>query len=52
MPRLSPAEMYALLELYEERAAIREFDGNQPREQAEVEAWEETLRECAMIPPE
>lgn len=30
-------------ELYEERAAIREFDGGQPREHAEAEALKEIL---------
>lgn len=30
-------------EHYEERAAIREYEGNQPREQAEAEALRETI---------
>ncbi len=30
-----------LKEVFEERAAIREFCGNQPREEAEVEAMKE-----------
>jgi len=32
---------------YEERAAIREYDGNQPREYAEREALREILAEAA-----
>lgn len=31
-------------EYYEERAAIREYDGGQAREHAEAEALQETLR--------
>ena len=31
-------------EFYQERAAIREFDGQQSRRDAEAAAWEETLR--------
>ncbi len=31
-------------EFYQERAAIREFDGQQSRQEAEAAAWEETLR--------
>lgn len=30
-------------EYYEHRAAIREYEGNQPREHAEAQAWCETL---------
>lgn len=32
------------LELYEERAAIREYDGNQPRPEAEAGAREDVER--------
>ncbi len=31
----------AFKELFEERAAIREFDGQQTREEAEEQAWAE-----------
>jgi len=41
---LAPADLSVYWrEFYEERAAIREYDGNQPREHAEAEAWSETL---------
>ncbi len=43
MPR-SPDELSSdWRELYEERAAIREFDGGQAREHAEAEAFGEIL---------
>jgi hypothetical protein len=52
MGRLSNAEIDRLRELYEERAAIKEFLGNMPRAQAEAEARKEVYgpkRECAII---
>lgn len=39
--RLTEKELAELRELYEERAGIKEFLGNMPREEAEVEAWQE-----------
>jgi len=35
--------LLTLLELYEERAAIMEYCGGLPREEAERQAWEEVL---------
>lgn len=43
--RLTEAELAEKRELYEERAALKEFLGNMPREQAEIEAWEEVYGE-------
>lgn len=40
---LSPAER----ELYEERAAIMEYDGNRPRAEAEAAALREVLKRRA-----
>ena len=41
---LCPADLPdAWREYFEERSAIREYDGNQPREHAEAEAWRETV---------
>lgn len=37
-------------ELYEERAAIREYDGGQPREHAEAEALAEVMQLMRMRP--
>lgn len=39
--RLTNAEIDQLRELYLERASIKEYEGNMPREQAEREAREE-----------
>jgi hypothetical protein len=39
--RLTEDELAELRELYAERAGIKEFLGNMPREQAEEEAWME-----------
>ncbi len=41
-PEMTPAELAR--DLYEERAAIREFDGGQDRAEAEREAWIEARR--------
>jgi len=38
---LTEEELRELRYLYAERAAIKEFCGNMPRDQAEREAWEE-----------
>lgn len=42
--RLSDAERAEVLEAFEERAAIREFEGGMPRFQAELEAWKDVAR--------
>jgi hypothetical protein len=42
---LMPEKLGFLFELYEERAAILEFDGDLTRADAEVEAFEYTLTE-------
>lgn len=39
--RLTEAELAQKREEYEERASIKEFCANMPRDQAEQEAWEE-----------
>ena len=36
-------EVWPLLDLWEERAAIREYDGGQPREDAERDAYMEVV---------
>lgn len=41
-PDMLPEELAR--DLYEERAAIREFDGGQERAEAEATAWQETRR--------
>lgn len=41
-PEMTPAELAR--DLYEERAAIREFCGGQDRAEAEREAWQEAQR--------
>jgi hypothetical protein len=41
------AEMLAH-DLFEERAAIREYDGGQPRQRAEAEAWTEARRHAGL----
>jgi hypothetical protein len=41
-PEMPPAELAR--DLYEERAAIREFDGGQDRAEAEAAAWQEARR--------
>lgn len=41
--RLLGAELIALVERFEERAAIMEHDGGLPREEAERRAWESVL---------
>lgn len=33
-----------LQELFEERAAIMEYDGGMTREQAEIEAWKDIMK--------
>lgn len=41
-PVMTPEELAR--ELYEERAAIREYDGGQDRAEAEAAAWQEAMR--------
>src|SRR6056297_2215809 len=41
-PEMTPEELAR--DLYEERAAIREYDGGQDRATAEAKAWKEALR--------
>lgn len=41
-PEMTPEELAR--DLYEERAAIREFDGGQDRAEAEAAAWQEARR--------
>lgn len=36
--------MIDLQELFEERAAIMEYDGGMTREQAEIEAWKDIMK--------
>ncbi len=40
LPPISPDELF----LWNERAAIREFCGNQDRQDAEVAAWQEVFK--------
>ena len=41
-PEMTPEALAR--DLYEERAAIREFDGGQDRAEAEAAAWQEAMR--------
>jgi len=41
-PEMTPEELAR--DLYEERAAIREYDGGQDRAEAEAAAWQEAMR--------
>ena len=41
-PEILPDELAR--DLYEERAAIREYDGGQDRAKAEAAAWQEAMR--------
>ena len=41
-PEMTPEELAR--DLYEERAAIREYDGGQDRAEAEATAWQEAMR--------
>ena len=42
VPEMTPEELAR--DLYEERAAIREYDGGQDRAEAEAAAWQEAMR--------
>ncbi len=41
-PEMTPEELAR--DLYEERAAIREYDGGEDRAEAEAAAWQEAMR--------
>lgn len=41
--RMACAEVWPMLHTWEERAAIREFDGGMPRPEAEMEAYQEVV---------
>lgn len=40
------AEVWPEHDAWEERAAIREYDGGQPRAEAEADAYREVMKEC------
>ena len=46
-PEMTPEELAR--DLYEERAAIREYDGGQDRAEAEAAAWQEAMRAAGIM---